>query len=1600
MPLLAFLDIESNDAGTSIRDIGIIRSDGAVFHEAHPAAAKAFLADASYIIGHNIVQHDSQVLQQLGHWNPAWNERLIDTLLLSALLYPNKLYHSLLKDDKLQSDERNNPVLDAQKSRELFDLEVQHFRGLDANFQAILQALLHQAPGFAGFFHYLDRHEPLSPTETHERIRQLFALHICDQAPIESWIVNEPVELALALALIQCQDRYTITAPWVLHQYPRVETLVMQLRALPCADGCSYCQTNHNPVQALQRYFGYAGFRKFGNQSLQQNAVKAAVQGKSILVLFPTGGGKSITFQVPALMDGEASKALTVVISPLQSLMKDQVDNLEKKDILQAVTINGSLDPIERSKAFERVENGTATLLYITPESLRSRRIEALILKRHIARIVIDEAHCFSAWGHDFRVDYLYIAEFIKQIQAKRNRSIPIPVSCFTATAKPQVVEEIQAYFRQQLNLELELFRADVSRENLHYQVIKKDSEEEKFAELRRLIQVHHCPTIVYVSRTKRAYTLAEKLSQDGFDAKPYHGKMEKEERAANQDAFMNGKVSIMVATSAFGMGVDKSDVGLVVHYEIANSLENYIQEAGRAGRDQQLQANCYVLFDPEDLDKHFVLLNQTKLNSKEINQVWKAIKEMTKLRKSVSNSALEIARRAGWDDSVDDMETRVKTAIAALEDSGYVKRGQNMPQVFATSILTKTAQEAIDRIHASPRFSSADKESAVRIIRKLFSSKSKRAALEEVAESRVDYISDQLGMLTEKVIRIIQLLREEKILDDTRDLTAFINTSESDSRTYIAAETMIRIEEFIHKQLRAGISSYALKSWVEVGEENKIRQISIQRIKSILHFWVIKRWIKLRYEDAAKNHIHLEPLISLAELHNEIEERKTLANTIIQLLHRKSRQQNAKEDAKGLKLVEFSVLEIIAFAKQNSMLFGKAPTIDDVETALYFLTKIDAIKIEGGFLVTLNKLKLERTTDNLRLQYKESDYEKLNTYYQQRTEQIHIVGEYANRMVQNYNDALRFVDDYFTLSYSSFLNKYFPGSRQHDIKKTMTKEKFRKLFGELSPEQLAIINDQKNPYILVAAGPGSGKTKVVVHKMASLIQMEDVKREQLLMLTFSRAAATEFKSRLIALIGNAAHFIDIKTFHSFCFDLLGRNGSLTDSKEIIKLAVERIRSNEIEAAKITRTVLLVDEAQDMDAHSYALVEALIDKNEEIRVILVGDDDQNIYDFRQADSQFMASLLKREKSVQYELVQNYRSLPRLVDVANRWIAQLPNRLKRTPNFSKKAGDAQLHVFEYPTDNFLAAFCNRIVAGEHRGNVGVLTEINEEAAVISGILRRHGLPTELIQTNESFKVGDLFELHAFTALLNRSGDVTVVSDENWKLARTTWLHRVERSKKQQLALRVIDTFFQNNRAHYISDWKEFIQQSKLEDFTRLDGNTIFVSTIHKSKGKEFEQVYILSRRNTCSDEESKRKLYVAMTRAKSSLEIHYANQYLKPFVDDSDYTLITERQRNVISELDVYLTHEDVFLDYFKRRQSAIQQLFPGDQLRLDEYGLSTPAGISVLRYSKSFQEKITQYQQRGYRIQEATINFRLFWWDKVDQRNYEILLPMVVFRRD
>lgn len=1604
MKPIAFIDTEIEPKSRKLLDLGAVKGDGQQFHKNTLADFTSFLHGCAFVAGHNILQHDLKYVGQSVEAAGIPAANAIDTLFWSPLLFPTHPYHALLKDDKLQSEEMNNPLNDAIKAKDLFFDEVTAFWALEPAMQQIFYGLLHRQREFEAFFRFLGFSVVVADLE--QLIRHTFANEICEHAPLDAVISEQPIALAYSLSLlhtfIKHKKKHSITPPWVLKHYPEVERILLRLRNQPCVPGCAYCERALDVHRALNRFFGYDGFRSYGGEPLQERAVKAAVNNQSILAIFPTGGGKSITFQLPALMSGEAAKGLTVVISPLQSLMKDQVDNLEKAGITSAVTINGLLDPIERAKSFERVEDGSASLLYISPESLRSKTIERLLLGRKVVRFVIDEAHCFSAWGQDFRVDYLYIGDFIKRLQELKNQADGIPVSCFTATAKPKVIDDIRAYFREKLSLELQLFTSTASRTNLQYRVFQKGNEEEKYQAVRDLLEAKNCPTIIYVSRTRKAYQLAERLSKDGFGARPYHGKMDKQEKSANQDAFISGDTQIMVATSAFGMGVDKKDVGMVIHFEISDSLENYIQEAGRAGRDENIVADCYVLFNEEDLSKHFILLNQTKLSIKEIQQVWKAIKDITRFRSQMSNSALEIARKAGWDDNVAEIETRVTTAIAALEEAGYLKRGQNMPKIFANSILSKNAQEAIQKINASTKFEERQKAMGVRIIKKLFSSKRKKEVDEEFAESRIDYISDHLGIVKEEVIDIINLLREENILADAKDLTAFIKRGENKNRSLQLVESFGSIENYLLGVLEEEEKSFHLKAMNEEAEQQGCVEVSPQKIKTLLNFWAIKNWIKRQYQASSKNHLAALLQQPKALLKDKLAKRHELAKFIIDHLHAKSiALVNREEPEKEEVLVEFSVHELKAAYESQMSLFKLAIDIDDVEDTLFYLSRIEAIKIEGGFLVVYNKLTIERLEQDNKRRYKQEDYQKLHQFYENKAQQIHIVGEYAQKMLSDYKEALQFVEDYFQLNYQSFLAKYFKGSRSDDIKRNITPAKFRQLFGELSPTQLKIINDKTAQHIVVAAGPGSGKTRVLVHKLASLLLMEDVKHEQLLMLTFSRAAATEFKKRLQQLIGNAAHFVEISTFHAYCFDLLGKVGTLEKSGDILKTTLDKIRRREVEPSRITKTVLVIDEAQDMNPDEYRLVQALMEHNEEMRVIAVGDDDQNIYEFRGADSKQLKNFIEAHQATKYELVVNYRSKSNLVTYTNQFVQSIGHRLKNTPIVAHQTDHGEIRLVRHPkSSNLIRPLVQAVVKAELAGTTCVLTKTNEEALQIAGLLLQNGLQAKLIQSNDGFNLYNLLELRYFIGQLHLRHDSYIIGEEVWEQSKSDLKQHFHHSSQLEWCLNLIKDFEAvHPKRKYKSDLEVFIRESKFEDFVNSQGEAIFVSTIHKAKGKEFDHVFMMLDHFMANTNEAKRQLYVGMTRAKRSLNIHINTTTLDAYSAEDMLRMVEEEVYDAPQWLAMQLGFKDVWLDYFEGRRSLVKQLMAGQKLTLQgEEGLAHQ-GQTILKFSKQFKEKVTAQKEGGYHLKSAKVNLMVYWQKEGASQEVLVVLPEVYFEK-
>jgi RecQ family ATP-dependent DNA helicase len=342
----------------------------------------------------------------------------------------------------------------------------------------------------------------------------------------------------------------------------------------------------------LRGSFGYEGFRPG-----QERAVSAVLGGRDTLVVLPTGGGKSLCFQVPALL----LPGLTVVVSPLISLMKDQVDALTARG-LPATFINSSLPFGQVADRLARAERGEYRLLYVAPERFDYGSAAERLRGAGVSLLAVDEAHCISEWGHDFRPSY-------RRVRAIR-ASLGDPTTvALTATATPAVRRDIA----EQLGLRSpETVVTGFDRRNLHYHVIRTRNDAEKDATLIHLLETHPGQAVVYVTTRKAVDRVADALGSAGLHARGYHGGLSDDERQAAQDDFMSERVRAIVATNAFGMGIDKANVRLVVHHTMPGSLEAYYQEAGRAGRNGQ-RANCVLLHAFQDRFTHEFLINNPR---------------------------------------------------------------------------------------------------------------------------------------------------------------------------------------------------------------------------------------------------------------------------------------------------------------------------------------------------------------------------------------------------------------------------------------------------------------------------------------------------------------------------------------------------------------------------------------------------------------------------------------------------------------------------------------------------------------------------------------------------------------------------------------------------------------------------------------------------------------------------------------------------------------------------------------------------------------------------------------------------------------------------
>ncbi|HPJ36576.1 MAG TPA: ATP-dependent helicase, partial [Spirochaetota bacterium] len=730
-----------------------------------------------------------------------------------------------------------------------------------------------------------------------------------------------------------------------------------------------------------------------------------------------------------------------------------------------------------------------------------------------------------------------------------------------------------------------------------------------------------------------------------------------------------------------------------------------------------------------------------------------------------------------------------------------------------------------------------------------------------------------------------------------------------------------------------------------------------------------------------------------------------TLSTDIIEILHNRASEQrkNSGGGDSAEVLVEFSVPFLRKCSEELLESRLKTASPEEYHKALIYLNSIGSIRLDKGFFILYSPLTITRTEKNGRRQFSEKEFEILQKFYDQKVEQIHIMQRYALLMQENIDNARLFTSDYFTLTHEGFIDKYYgTDDEKKQITKPIPQETFVKIFGQLSPEQLGIVNDVKNRRVLVAAGPGSGKTRVLVHKVGAILATEDVKPEQFLMLTFSRSAVMEFRSRLQELIGDVARYVDIFTYHSFCFNIRGVAPVEDEFDRVIETTIAEIDEGRLDVTRLkNKSILVIDEFQDLNSQEYRLIQKLIGISGELRVLAVGDDDQNIFGFRKASNEYMNRFVE-EGAEKYELLTNFRSVSNIVQFSNRLRKNIRGRIKQGDLVAKSNETGEIGIYNFRCSELIIPLIKRIVESGEYSDTAILTPKNEDVSMIDACLIHEGIPAFQGSSEIDFKIKDMEEISSFTDRLRDAAPEREIPPDVWMELRIGTEKTYGESKHLDQALAIIDRFRDTYTHLFFREWINYILEMHINDFT-ASGRGITVSTIHRAKGREYDTVYLMVPDYKFTDDENMRLLYVAVTRAKSNLYIFSNSDFFNSMADENAFITDDDFIYSGPGHVSVNLNYNKVNLGFFKndRVVKTVEGVHSGNPL---EYKESDHTFYTEDRHacmmSKAGREELDSWLNRGFRVKEAEAEYVVNWYCRDDKKTYPVVLPKVSLEKE
>ncbi|MEA2083251.1 MAG: RecQ family ATP-dependent DNA helicase, partial [Thermodesulfobacteriota bacterium] len=1420
------------------------------------------------------------------------------------------------------------------------------------------------------------------------------------------------------------------------------------------------------------KYFQYDDFRKLPDgRNLQKKIVSQGMADTPLLGILPTGFGKSICFQLPALVRFYRRGVLTVVISPLQSLMKDQVDNLKEATGTNAVAaIYGMLTPPERGEALEQVRLGDIGILYISPEQLRNRSVRKAISQREIGCWVFDESHCLSKWGHDFRPDYLYASRVIREFADAQKVDIP-PVTCVTATAKPDVIADIVSHFQDQLGQDLVVFEGGIERANLYFEV-QTVTAHEKNGRIHDLLdeRIGNPPSgsaVIYCATRKSTEILADFLTRQGWQAGAFHGGLTAPEKRRIQELFISGDMPIICATNAFGMGIDKNNVRLVIHSDIPGSLENYLQEAGRAGRDLQ-DAHCVLLYDEDDIETQFRLGAMSELRQRDIAQILRGLKS------AKADEQGEVVITTGEllsDDRVDTTfessdygaDTRVKTAVSWLERAGFLERNENYTTVFQGRPRFNSLNEIrpeLDKLNLSPINLQIWETILENLVNcdpdKGMSADELAEALGKVRGIQKKYVSD-----TRKIIQILNRMAEQGLLKSGIMLSAYLRPKGKNNAKRVLKKVCV-IERAMLDAMLEEHPDVTKGEWVNLNLRklnqrllnNGHQDTNPEILKNLLAglcrdgkgFAGRQASIQLRHDFQDNYRVKIQR--DWPEILEIADRRRILASIILDALY----YRIPKADHKAAEfLVEFSSNDLTDAINRNLAIHvDPDKMMAAIDRGLLFLHEQKAIILQKGLAVFRQAMTIRIRSDAGSRRYTKGDFEPLAQHYRQRTFQVHVMNEYARMGMEKIRQALVLITAYFTMNNKKFIKRFFPG-RKKMIELATSEESFKRIVDSLkNPVQEAIVAGKMDDNSLILAGPGSGKTRVVIHRCAYLLRVERIPGKGILVLCFNHSTAVTLRKQLWGLVGSDAADVTILTYHGLAMRLTGRSfaamnnsakrdgpelGNTLDQviidavdllhghKEITELDQDSVRDRLLSGCQY----ILVDEYQDIDENQYKLISALAgrslnDPDRKLNILAVGDDDQSIYGFRNANVRFIRKFRQDYNAGIHHLVENYRSTRHIIEAANSLIEHNTERMKTKHSIGinrKRQGDhpggawgaidpaiqgkvRRMTVKDAPEQAYaLAQEIVRLKSLDPDIDINEIAVLARngmnypELALAGAALHEHSIPfCYALDRNALFRLSRVRELAAFIDELKKnSQEIKQASDLLTHFSET----RANNENPWDMEIRRLLVAWEEesgNASVPVQYAIDFIYEALAEQ--RRDqriGHGVFLSTAHGVKGMEFSHVFILDgawrvNQDKPAMEEERRLYYMAMTRAGKTLTLFRRLDCQNPHVNliSSDHTIdqaisVPDKSKIDRSNLNyAVLGMKQLFLDFAGRQpeaskmHKALKRLNAGDMLSIKESNenifLITSEGVPVARLSKQARDEL---QNKIRNVQNAKI---------------------------